>query len=564
MKKKWIAIGTLATATAAFYVLPRLGGTEARPLTHRLVYISRALTSDEDVDEIRGIVERAAKHGYNGVVFASRFDAITLQPPEYFRRLGEVKSACDSWGLDIIASMFTAGYGGGVLAHNKNLAAVVPVKDAVYVVHDGMARPFEPEHVHFTNGDFEKARGQRLDGYKLQDAPGSVSFVDGDVRNQGRSSLRLEGFEHARHGNARVMQELEVERFHSYRISCWMRLSNVEPAGNVQVLVRSPGGRTLMSWQPDLEDDEEWHQVVTGFNSLDNDRVRVYMGMWAGRRGRLWIDDVQVEETGPVDVVRRPGTPVSVTSYASGMRYDEGRDFEPLYDPKLDFRFDHRGPPIRILEGSRIGEGDRLHVSYYQAMALNRGQVPVCMAVPEVFDVWREALEMVHDTLQPAGYLLAMDEVRAGGWCETCMADELTAAERLGRCITRQVKMIEEVDTDADIFVWSDMLDPNHNARADYFLYKGDFDGSWRYVPKNLIIACWYYDRRKDSLRHFDRLGFRTIAAAYYDADDLVKVEGWLDALKGTRGGCGIMYTTWDNKYELLESFGDLLTTTSR
>lgn len=560
MKKIWIAIGALAAATSAFYVLPRLGSSEAQALSHRLVYVSRSLADDEDVDEIRAIAERAAKHGYTGVVFASMLDGITHQPPEYFRRLGEVKSACDSWGLDVVASMFTAGYGGGVLSHDKNLAAVVPVKNALYVVHGGVARPFQADHVRFVNGAFEEARANRLDGYKLQDAPGSVSFVDVKIHSEGKSSLRLEGFDRTRHGNARVMQELDVERFRTYRLSCWMRVSNVDPINNISVQIRSISGRVLMTWQPPLENDEEWHQVVTGFNSLDNDRVRVYIGIWEGRRGRLWIDDVEIEEAGPVNVVRRPGTPIAVTSDASGMRYDEGRDFEPLYDPKIDFRFDHRGPPIRIAQGSRIGEGDKLRVSYYQAMALNRAQVPVCMAEAEVFRIWREALEMVHDTMRPTGYLLAMDEVRAGGWCETCVNDGLTAAERLGQCITRQVQMIAEVDPGAEVFVWSDMLDPNHNARDDYYLYNGDFRGSWRYVPANLIITCWYYDRRDESLRHFDRLGFRTLAGAYYDADDLVKVEDWLQALRGTRGGCGIMYTTWNNKYELLESFGDLVT----
>jgi len=35
------------------------------------------------------------------------------------------------------------------------------------------------------------------------------------------------------------------------------------------------------------------------------------------------------------------------------------------------------------------------------------------------------------------------------------------------------------------------MLDPNHNARGNYYLVKGDFTGSWNHVPKDLIIAVW-------------------------------------------------------------------------
>jgi hypothetical protein len=103
------------------------------------------------------------------------------------------------------------------------------------------------------------------------------------------------------------------------------------------------------------------------------------------------------------------------------------------------------------------------------------------------------------------------------------------------------------------------MLDPNHNARANYYLVDGDYTGSWEYVPRDLNIVTWYYAMRRPSLAHFSGLGFRTVAGAYYDADNLENVRGWLDALRETPGAIGIMYTTWENKYGLLAEFGDLV-----
>jgi hypothetical protein len=361
------------------------------------------------------------------------------------------------------------------------------------------------------------------------------------------------------------MQELTVEPFRTYRVSCWMRVQDLDPIAAVQVQVRTAAGHILNNWNPTLDQSREWQRVVTGFNSFEYDRVRVYAGVWEGKRGKLWIDDLRIEEVGPINVLRREGTPVVVTAHkpsgaASGViRYEEGRDFEPIQDPNIDFRFDHRDPLIRIPQGSRIAEGDLLRISYYQGMAINQYQVPVCIAEPEVYRLWRESLEMIRDTLRPSGYFLAMDELRAGGWCEACREDGLTAAQRLGRCVTKQVAMCGEIDPGADVFIWSDMLDPNHNAVDNYYMYRGDFTGSWNHVPKNLIIACWYYDRRKASLEHFQKLGFRTVAGAYYDADTLDNVEGWLSALKQTPAACGIIYTTWYNQYQLLEPFGDLV-----
>ena len=53
-------------------------------------------------------------------------------------------------------------------------------------------------------------------------------------------------------------------------------------------------------------------------------------------------------------------------------------------------------------------------------------------------------------------------------------------------------------------------------------------------------------------------MGFKTLAGAYYDAHTLENPKGWLEALDGTPGAVGIMYTTWQDKYTLLGPFGDL------
>jgi hypothetical protein len=73
------------------------------------------------------------------------------------------------------------------------------------------------------------------------------------------------------------------------------------------------------------------------------------------------------------------------------------------------------------------------------------------------------------------------------------------------------------------------MLDPNHNAHADYYLVDGDFTGSWNWMPKDLVIVCWYYQKRNESLKFFSSLGFPPScfrkkaggAGAYYDGDTL-------------------------------------------
>jgi hypothetical protein len=181
------------------------------------------------------------------------------------------------------------------------------------------------------------------------------------------------------------------------------------------------------------------------------------------------------------------------------------------------------------------------------------------MSEPEVYEIWRKGARLIHDRLQPKKYLLSMDEIRAGGSCAACKARGMTMGQILGDCITKQVAILREVNPKAEILIWSDMLDPNHNAHGDYYLVEGDFAGSWKHVPKDLVIVCWYYQKRDLSLKFFSDLGFRTLAGAYYDGDTLENPRGWLESLDKTPNALGIMYTTWENKYDLLAPFGDLV-----
>ncbi|MCK4628930.1 MAG: hypothetical protein KAT56_07990, partial [Sedimentisphaerales bacterium] len=269
--------------------------------------------------------------------------------------------------------------------------------------------------------------------------------------------------------------------------------------------------------------------------------------------------DIRIEEVGLLNVLRRPGTPVTVRSEAEGTIYKEGKDFAPIRDKKLNFRFDHDEPVIDLLPGSRIRDNQRLRVSYYHGMAINNGQVTACMSEPELYEIWRRQAKLIHKYLAPNKYLLSMDEIRAGGSCRACKNRNMTMARILGDCVTRQFQILREVNPQAQVFIWSDMFDPHQNAHGDYYLVDGDFTNSWNYIPKEIGTVCWYHTKRGESLEHFSQLGFKTVAGAYYDGDTLENPRDWLEAMDKTPGAVGIMYTTWQNKYDLLGPFGDMI-----
>ena len=536
----------------------QIGTAPAADYPCRWVYVSRGLHKDQDVEDIRGIVETASRHQLNGMVLAAGLDHLDRQPVDYFRRLEQVKQVCARQRIEIIPIVFSAGYGGSVLAYDRNLAEGLPVHDARFVVAGNEARLKTDFPVEIPNGGFEDHAGDRVSGCQFHDLPGKVSFVDTQVVKEGRASLRFENFGQFPHGHGRVMFEVPVRPHRCYRVTTWVKTENLQPAGCFQIQVLA-GQRSLAPITIHVEPTSDWQPVVIGFNSLGYDKVRIYAGVWGGKAGRFWLDSFGIEEVGLVNVLRRSGTPLVVRDETSGTVYAEGRDFAPVADPKLDFHFDHAGPALRLLPGSRIHDGQALRVSYYHGMAIHDGQVTVCMSEPKLYDLWAKQAGLIQKHLGPKRWLLSMDEVRAGGSCEACKSRKMSMAQILGDCITRQFEMIRRVNPAAEVFVWSDMLDPNHNAHGDYYLVDGDFSGSWQYVPKDLRIVCWYYQKRNESLKHFSGLGFKTLAGAYYDGDTLENPKGWLEALERTQGAIGIMYTTWRNKYELLGPFGDLL-----
>ena len=549
---RWVKIFIIIMAIAAI----ALANTKSAPQDRFVWIYGWPMQNDNDVREIVGTLETASKSGLNGAVLSARLDNLDRQSPQYFPRLKNVMQACERNGLELIPAGFSVGYGSAVLAHDRNLAEGFPVVDAPFVVKDSQARLVPDSAVQIANGGFEEFYGSRFKRFVFHDEPGVISFPDTRTVHSGGASIRFENFKSSASGNARIMQEIKVHPRRCYRVSIWVKTEGLNPPDFQIVALKDK--RTFAPRRFTLPQTAGWRRITTAFNSLDFDRVSLYAGVWGAREGKFWLDDWAIEEIGPLNVLRRPGTPVTVKSGDGSAAYEEGKDFAPLEDPNFSFsNVEHEAPPLKILPRGRIHEGDRLRVSWFHPMAVNESQVSVCMAEPKVYEIFEQEAKLIWETLHPKRFLLNMDEVRMGGSCNACRGKNI--AELLGECITKQVSIIRRLNPKAEIYIWSDMLDPNQNAHGDYYLVEGDFTGSWNYVPKDLIIAVWGGQPREKSLRFFTEHGFRMLVACYYDADTLDEVKGWLQLARGNPSVRGFMYTTWERNYKLLADFGGLL-----
>ncbi len=515
------------------------------------------LQKEEELQKIKNILKEAKENNYNGVVLSAGLDSLCKKDKLYFENLKELKNYCDRLKLELIPSVFSIGYGGGILEHNRYLAEGMPVKDALFIVQGGEATFVPDSYVEIVNGNFEEFTGNVFKGFGFHDQPGEVSFVDEKVKRSGNASIRFENFTANPYGHGRVMQEISLKPYRCYRLSIWVKTEDLQPQGCFNMLVLADN-RDLAPLTFNIPATADWMKLTMIFNSLEFKKVRVYAGVWGAKSGKFWLDDWTIEEIGPLNVLRRPGTPIVVKDEETGEKYEEGKDYEPLVDPGFAFRsFDRPYPKIKILPNSRIKDGQRLRVSWYHPMIIYEWQVTVCMAEPEVYEIFEHEAKLLWETLKYKKVLLNMDEVRMGGTCSACSGKDM--AKLLGECVTKQVDILRKYNPKAEIYVWSDMFDPNHNARKDYYLVEGDFTGSWKYVPKDLVMAVWGGEPREESLEFFSKEGFKVLIACYYDAPNVEDVQQWGKLSQKYKNVLGFMYTTWLQRYDLIADFAKVL-----
>jgi hypothetical protein len=333
-----------------------------------------------------------------------------------------------------------------------------------------------------------------------------------------------------------------------------VKTQDFEAPGTARVAVLAPTEkeRSLGSVTVGKSANQDWTQFHLVFNSYEYEQVRVYFGTWGGREGRIWWDDVALEEMGLTNVLRRDGCPVSVVG-EGGVSYAEGVDYEPIRDPQLSpWRPHHHGPNIRLTPSSRMARGERLRVSFYHSNLVGDSQVMCCLSDPKVYEILRDQVQRVNDLLHPEAFFMQHDEIRVANWDQACQSRGLTPGQLLADNVRRCVQIIREIRPDAKIWVWSDMFDPHHNAVDEYYQVNGSWAGSWEGLPADVGIVNWANHLKGANLKWFAERGHEQVLAGYYDHDEWV-IEEWLQAGEGLPGITGAMYTTWQHRYDDVE-----------
>ncbi len=519
-----IDVGAIAQANAA-------------SLQKRWLFVWRNMDDAKEVDRMIARFPGAAAAGYNGVVFSYNIPA---------SKAAELTNAAKQNHLDLIAIVM-----GG--PKDRNYSEGVLAQDELFVVHDGRASHQAENPIRVLNSDFEEANGNHFKGWSFQDDEGVTTFADHDVVHGGKTSLRMQDIGKNEANHCRISQPVKLQPHRQYLISFWVKTENLSPA-DAEVKVLTSDAKYSISFQTfHVAKTQDWKRYDLAFNSLEYNEGRLYAGTWNGKSGKLWWDDLKIEEIGLVNVLRRPGCPVTVRA-EDGMVYEEGRDFETIKDPVLNpWNAYHEPPTIKLPVDTRIANGAKLRVSYYHPIVVYEDRVTGCLSEPKIFDDWRDEVKRANELFHPAGFFMSHDELRVMNQCALCQSKKMTPGELLAWNVKKAAQIIRDVRPEAEIWVWSDMFDPMHNAVDHFYAVNGSLAGSWKGLDKDVGIVNWHGGLKGKNCKFFADMGLKQILSGYYDNDESgADIAVWLQNTKDIPGIVGAMYTTWEDKYEAM------------
>jgi hypothetical protein len=529
-------VRALVAALALAAGLASVAGLAPASLTHpaqgaklELSFYSTAdLRSDAELPRLERVWRRAAACGYTKVMFVDvHFARPDLVDAAYRGRVARLRALAAQLGLEIVPGAFQIGRSNVMLGRDPNLAEGVPVRGARFVVRDGEAQ-------------------------LVPDPPVSLGAKPAQADRGVRVAVGVATTENTP-GPARFRFRVRVAPFRCYHVA--VRVRSREFTGTAYV--NAVGGAQPLDYIRPLEirATQDWTTYDVVFNSLDHRDVVVFMGVWKPSRGRLEWRDWRIEEVGPLNVLRRAGAPITIEGGV------EGRDVEPITDPALDsartgsYSVWHQPPSVR----TRLADGTRLRISWYQPAFFYGPKTTACPSDPGTLRLLAEEVARLKELWSPGGFLMMHDEIRCMGWDPSCAA----AGGNPGAMLAAHLAHCRELIAGARVYAWSDMVDPFQNAHDGYYLVHGSLNGSWEGLGRDVVIVNWDMARPAQSLRFFAGRGHRQILAGYYDGRPEAIVP-WLEAARGVPGVIGVMYTTWQNRYDDLEAFANSVRSAER
>lgn len=242
---------------------------------------------------------------------------------------------------------------------------------------------------------------------------------------------------------------------------------------------------------------------------------------------------------------------------ADGQRvYREGVDYRVLPgETRFIFRPDAAPWRVARLEGGAIADGETVLASYDYASRVNQANMPYCPSEPRTRQMMANAVWRTVTYLRPRYLHIGHDEPAQMGTDSRCRKTGKSNARLFADDIRQLRTWARQWDPQVQLMMWADGLNPYHNAAVN------DTAATAELIPKDVIQCVWFYGAGEPltlgrlSLAHFARLGLPTTGSPWYDP---ACAEQWsrvcYEARQQGWNCLGTIYTSWDNRWEALET----------
>jgi len=555
-----LCVRTLAAAFL-FAIVTAWSG-EAAPGPELWYFHHSELDSDNALRASEALIDRAAAAGYTGVVLWCGGIDLAGDPDWPVENEDRMRTALKYAASKHLKTVVTAApFANSVnpLRVNSNWAEAQRITGAEFQVDPGgknlrLVNSFPG----LKNANFESGKTGWFD------TNDQGAAIDTEVAHSGHSSAVIDSAK----GNSRLRQKIELKPWRQYHLRLFYKSRGF--GGFSQVEVLEAGDKVRFNSAVHARGDADWVQADYSFDSQDTTDAYLYLGVWGGSTGKLWFDDLQLEETALVYVTRRQGTPLKVYDAQNlGTVYREGQDFHQITDPRMAERHPftdtyHEPPTVTLPRGTHLAAGQKVAMDFYSVFPIpGSNQVTMCLTDQGVAKWVRQNAHAIRKLLPPgSGVLLEYDEMRQMYSCASCRAAKSSAGQLLAASLMQTVDTFKAAIPDAPLYVWNDMFDPYHNAVKNYFYVEGDLAGSWKGLPREITIMNWNLDKLQKSLgwfaglEHEQPVAYKQIIAGYYDTGDGAgAARQELQQAAGVPGVSGLMYTTWNDDYSQLENF---------
>lgn len=526
------------------------------------------LNNPQAVESSKKLIDRAYEDGYTGVAFwdvSFEYLGTPLWAAYYAQYVQEAMSYAVSKGMKVMAPVAPFGYSNDLLEYHPEWAEAQRVVGTEFQVNSNATRlELINSFPGLLNPGFESGR---VDWFDIGD-PGVG--LDTSVAHTGRASAVI----HNAPADGRIRQLMHVKPWRQYHLRFFYKSRAYR--GYAQFGIFDPSNFSMVRVTDEIRAgvSQDWTEADYAFNSQDSTELWLYLGVYGGNSGWLWLDDIEVEETALVYVTRgRAGTPLEVYDPNNpSMVYTEGRDYNAISDPRMGVRpflytdSYHTPPAVTLPAGTRLRPGQTVAIKFYAAFPVpGQGDVNMCVSSTLVADYLNRNAQAIAAVMpQGGGLLLGYDEIRQFNSCAVCRAKHMNAAQLLDWHVGQSIERYQSVMPQSPLYVWSDMFDPYHNAHNNYYYVEGDLTGSWSGLPANVILMNWNLGNLHHSLGWFSGnnadqpVAHQQIIAGYYDSGNgAAAARAELATANGIPGVLGLMYTSWNSDYSQLKHFAD-------